>query len=171
MNSTVHTGVGRYQRLLAYEVEATRRALESLESVPEAGRKHTAFERAISVLAHVQLARNVWLSRLEGRPYEFPKDWFPIWTIGQTRLAAEEQDREWAEFLHSASEHDLGVTVGYTSSEGEAKVRVMDDILTHVFNHSTYHRGQVARLVHECGGARAVTDFITLAPLLDERGV
>jgi uncharacterized damage-inducible protein DinB len=168
MNSTVHTGVARYVRLLAYEAEATGRTLTSIEKVPAAGRKHAAFERAIAVLAHVQLARYVWLARLEGRPYENPKDWFPIWTIEQTRLAAEEQDREWSEFLHGLSDCDLGTTVGYTSSEGEAKVRVMDDILTHVFNHSTYHRGQVARLVHECGGTRAVTDFITLVPLLDE---
>jgi len=170
MNSTVHTGVSRYVRLLAYETEATRRTLASIEGVTEAGRKHAAFERAIAVLAHVQLARFVWLARLEGRPYEIPKDWFPIWTIEQTRLAAEEQDREWAELLHGLSDHDLGATIGYTSSEGEAKVRVTDDILTHVFNHSTYHRGQVARLVHECGGARAVTDFITLVPLLDQAG-
>lgn len=167
MNSTVHTGVSRFVRLLAYEVEAGRRALASLDSVPASGRQHACFERAIGVLSHVQLARFVWLARLEGRPYENPKDWFPVWTIEQTRLAAEEQDREWAEFLHSLSDHDLGTTVGYTSSEGEAKVRVMDDILTHVFNHSTYHRGQVARLVQECGGTRAVTDFITLVPLLD----
>ncbi|HYE61862.1 MAG TPA: DinB family protein [Phycisphaerales bacterium] len=168
MNSTVHTGVSRYGRLLAYEVEATRRALTSIESVPAEGRRHPGFERAIAVMSHVQLARFVWLARVEGRPYENPKDWFPVWTLEQTRLAAQEQDREWAEFLHALSDGDLGTTVGYTSSEGEAKVRVLDDILTHVFNHSTYHRGQVARLVQECGGARAVTDYITLVPLLDQ---
>ena len=36
----------------------------------------------------------------------------------------------------------------------------LDDILIHVFNHSTYHRGQVARLVTDAGGQRALTDYI-----------
>ena len=162
MNSTVHTGVGRYLRLLAYEALANRRALESLETVPEAARKSAGFARAMVLMPHTQLARFVWLARLEGRPYENPSDWFPIWTIEQTRLAAEEQDREWAEFLGGCAECDLAQTISYTSSEGEARVRVIDDVLTHVFNHSTYHRGQVARLVQECGGKRAVTDFISV---------
>jgi uncharacterized damage-inducible protein DinB len=166
MNATVHTGVGRYLRLLAYEAEANRRALDSLETVPEGARKGDAFARAMVVMAHNQLVRFVWLARLEGRPYENPSDWFPIWTIEQTRLAEAEQGREWAEYLGAIAECDLAQTISYTSSEGEARVRVIDDVLTHVFNHGTYHRGQLARLVHECGGKRAVTDFISLVDQL-----
>jgi uncharacterized damage-inducible protein DinB len=166
MHSTATTLVCRYQRLLAYEAMANQRALESLESVPGGNRKCPAFERAMVLIPHNQLARFVWLARLEGRPYDNPKDWFPIWTIEQTRLAMEEQDREWAEYLDGLADCDLHLTIGYTSSEGEARVRLIDDVLTHIFNHSTYHRGQLARLVHECGGKRAVTDFITLAPSL-----
>jgi uncharacterized damage-inducible protein DinB len=37
------------------------------------------------------------------------------------------------------------------------------EVLTHVFNHSTYHRGQIARIVHEQGGQRASTDFIAFS--------
>jgi uncharacterized damage-inducible protein DinB len=162
MNTTVRTGVGRYQRLLAYEAEANRRALDSLETVPDSARKSAAFARAMVLMPHMQLARFIWLARLEGRPYENPSDWFPFWTIEQTRLAEAEQNREWAEYLGGLSESDLTQTISYTTSEGEPRVRMIDDILTHVFNHSTYHRGQLARLVHECGGKRAVTDFITL---------
>jgi uncharacterized damage-inducible protein DinB len=162
MTATMNPCVVRYQRMLAYEGEANRRALDSLESVPEAARRSEAFDRAMLLMPHTQLARYVWLARLEGRPYEMPKDWFPIWTIEQTRLAEAEQDREWAEYFASLADCDLTQTISYTSSEGEQRVRVIDDVLIHVFNHSTYHRGQLARLVHECGGKRAVTDYIAV---------
>lgn len=155
-------GVARYRKLLAYEREANRRVLESLQSIPEAGRRHPGFERAMQLLPHNQLARSIWLARLEGRPYEIPKDWFPAWSLEQARIAEEEQDREWAEYLEGLSDSDLCKTLSYTSSEGLPYVRIVDDILIHVFNHSTYHRGQVARLVTECGGQRARTDYIVL---------
>jgi uncharacterized damage-inducible protein DinB len=116
----------------------------------------------MQLLPHNQLSRYVWLARLEGRPYECPKDWFPAWSLEQARMAEEEQNREWAEYLEALSDQDLPKPIGYTSSEGVPHVRIVDDILTHVFNHSTYHRGQLARLVTECGGQRARTDFIAL---------
>src|SRR5882724_9655980 len=157
--------MSRYKRLLAYEQEANRRVFESLESIPESGRQLPAFARAVSLLPHNQLARSIWLARLEGRPYEVPKDWFPAWNLDQARLAEDEQNREWAEYLAHLSEPDLSKPVGYTSSEGKPYVRLVDDILTHVFNHSTYHRGQIARLVTECGGKRAATDYIALVEI------
>jgi uncharacterized damage-inducible protein DinB len=165
---STNPGVSRYKRLLAYEQEANRRVFESLESVPEAGRRQASFERAMTLLPHNQLSRSIWLARLEGRPYEVPKEWFPAWSLEQARLAEEEQNREWEEFLGRLSDQDLPKPVSYTSSEGKPYVRMVDDILTHVFNHSTYHRGQVARLVTESGGKRASTDFIALADLVTQ---
>ena len=155
-------GVARYRKLLVYEAEANRRVFDSLGTVPERSRGHAAFERAMQLLPHNQLARCVWLARLEGRPYESPKDWFPAWSMEQARMAEEEQNREWAEYLEGLTDQDLPKTISYTSSEGHPYVRMVDDILTHVFNHSTYHRGQLARLVTECGGERAKTDYIAL---------
>lgn len=35
----------------------------------------------------------------------------------------------------------------YSNIKGEKFTSTLDDILIHVFNHSTYHRGQVALLV------------------------
>jgi uncharacterized damage-inducible protein DinB len=160
-------GVARYRKLLAYEREANRRVFASLESIPESGRSHPGFERAMQLLPHNQLSRFIWLARLEGRPYENPKDWFPAWSLEQARMAEDEQNREWAEYLEGVSDQDLPKPISYTSTEGQPYVRLVDDILTHVFNHSTYHRGQLARLITECGGERAKTDFIALvAPAL-----
>lgn len=37
---------------------------------------------------------------------------------------------------------------------------VVEDILTQLFGHSWYHRGQIALLVRACGGQPAETDFV-----------
>ena len=34
------------------------------------------------------------------------------------------------------------------------------DVLAHLFMHASYHRGQIARLVAECGGEVEATDYI-----------
>src|SRR5690242_4584102 len=94
---SANPGVTRYRRLLAYEQEANRLAILSLESIPEAGRRHPGYQRAAQLLPHNQLSRLIWLARLEGRPYEAPKDWFPAWSLEQTRMAMDEQHREWLE--------------------------------------------------------------------------
>ncbi|WP_379084396.1 DinB family protein [Pedobacter sp. UC225_65] len=39
---------------------------------------------------------------------------------------------------------------------------IVKDILFHVFNHSTYHRAQIATLFKESGITPPVTDFIIL---------
>jgi uncharacterized damage-inducible protein DinB len=163
--TTTSHGVDRYRRLLAYESEANARALASLETVPAGNRASAAYLRGVQVMTHNQLCRLVWLARLEGRPSDCPSDWFPVWTVDQTRVAAEEQDREWAEYLASICDSDLSKQVSYTSSEGVQYVSGVEDILTHIFNHSTYHRGQLARIVTECGGQRANTDYIAFTRL------
>ncbi len=52
---------------------------------------------------------------------------------------------------------------GYKSMDGKPGASVTDDIITQVFNHSSYHRGQVAMLIAQAGGERPVTDYIFLA--------
>ncbi len=154
--------IDRYRRLQVYETEANRRALDSLLTVPDEQRSSRGYARAVQLLPHVHLARRVWLARLVPRPYEMPADWFPSWSLDETRAYAADADRDWSVYLTALTDATLAREVRYTSSEGQSFASLVEDVLIHVYNHSTYHRGQVARLVSECGGKRAVTDFIAL---------
>jgi uncharacterized damage-inducible protein DinB len=44
-----------------------------------------------------------------------------------------------------------------------AHIVVVRDILMHAVNHSTYHRGQVARLLRQLGAAAPETDFVVFS--------
>lgn len=153
--------IEHFRTMQRYEAWANKATLDSMESVPAGARSGMQFTRALQVMAHNQLARSVWLARVEGR-VEKVADWFPAWTIEQTRARAAELDRLWSALLETAADADMTRQVSYHSSEGVAYRSTLLEVLTHVYNHSTYHRGQVARLVSEAGGRRASTDFIAM---------
>ena len=50
--------------------------------------------------------------------------------------------------------------VHYTNTNGQAFDNSVRDILFNVINHSTYHRGQIAREFREYGPEPLVTDYI-----------
>lgn len=150
-----------FRAMQKYEAWANKATLDSMESVPASARGSTQFTRALQVMAHNQLARAVWLARLEGRS-EKVADWFPAWPVEQTRARAAELDQAWSALVERTGDADLARSVAYSSSEGVAYRSTVHEVLTHVYNHSTYHRGQVARLVTEAGGRRASTDFIAM---------
>ncbi|MBL8757275.1 MAG: DinB family protein [Phycisphaerae bacterium] len=150
-----------HRSMLAYEREASRRVLGALVSVPADRRGDPPFVRARGILSHVQLARRMWLSRLGAiaKP-----EWvmFPDWPLDKLDAEMTDLDRLWANYLEPLREAELSNQVRYASTEGVAYVSTIHEILTHVHNHSTYHRGQVAMLLAQVGGQRAVTDFIAL---------
>lgn len=154
------TRLERFGGLLAYETWATNLAMGSIESVPPERRSHPQFARALRIASHIQVARHVWLERLHGRPAGAGIDFFPAWDAPRVRREGVELDGRWSGFLGRQREQDLDSEIHYTSSEGARYAGRVEDILTHVINHATYHRGQIASLVTECGGLRATTDFI-----------
>lgn len=162
MSGSQTGATARYLRLLASEREANRRVIGSIETVPVIKHRDPNYDRARSLIPHNTIARQVWLWRIQGTPYENPTNWFPVWDKETLRAKLHEVDSAWESFLSTLKEADLAREVFYSSSEGQMYSSTVDDILIHVFNHSTYHRGQVARIVHELGGQRASTDYIAL---------
>ncbi|MEK6701783.1 MAG: DinB family protein [Planctomycetota bacterium] len=144
-----------------YETWASSLTIDSIDTVPQSARNSPQFLRAIQVMAHIQIARRVWLARLKNEAWRVD-DWFPAWPIADSRREALELDNAWSSFLASLSGADLSMACRYTSSEGVRYESSISDIIAHVLNHSTYHRGQIARLVSEAGGRRAGTDLIAM---------
>jgi uncharacterized damage-inducible protein DinB len=50
-----------------------------------------------------------------------------------------------------------------TDMSGKSYGRRLGDMLVHVANHATYHRGQVATMTRQVGGTPVSTDFIRFA--------
>ncbi|MBX3358521.1 MAG: DinB family protein [Phycisphaeraceae bacterium] len=145
--------------------QSLRSAKSSLESGPGgAASEAPSLVKAVQIWAHTQLARRLWLSRLgRAEAPSFDQGWFPVWSLGATIKECEALDAMWAAGVGALDEAGLDTVAAYTTTEGHPASSSVRDILAHVVNHSTYHRGQIARLVAECGGTVAATDFILFA--------
>lgn len=155
-----------HRRAFEYELWATRRTVVSLERsrglIEASGRaSHAApFTRAAEIFAHVQAARRVWLSRLAPRMTGPPESIFPVITLEESVREADALGPLWGEFLSELTEEGLDERVVYTSTDGGVFSNTVAEVLGHVVNHSSYHRGQIAMLVATTGAEPAVTDWI-----------
>jgi uncharacterized damage-inducible protein DinB len=156
-------------RLFEYETACTAKVIESLWGAKRAveaggGRALPALQKALSIFAHIQVARRLWLSRVDrtGRvePPPMTEGFFPVWPLDEAAAEAQRLDELWLEFVRGVDAVGLDRRVAYRTTEGKDAAAGLHDLLTHVVNHSSYHRGQIARFVAECGGDAAVTDYI-----------
>lgn len=152
--------VDRFQRWHEYEKDAHARTIHSLESVPPQGQGSPEFRKAVQVLAHIAAARRIWLGRLGVIPLTqaslFPENPDLARTVADLR----EIEARWTDCLAQLDDERLAETFEYQSLDSGRFRNRIEDILTQLFGHSWYHRGQIAMLVKAVGGEPAVTDFI-----------
>jgi uncharacterized damage-inducible protein DinB len=156
------TLANRYRRWFEYEKDAHAKVLASLHSVPESQRSTSACEKAVTLLAHIMQARRVWLFRfgvLDQGPG--PKDFFPTGlTLNDLAARLREIEALWSSYLQKLDDRELARVFEYQSLDGPRYRNTIEDILTQLFGHSWYHRGQIASLVRAAGGEPAITDFV-----------
>lgn len=125
--------------LFEYEKLATGRVLDTMNKL------HAEDEKCTEWMAHILLAQLIWYSRL----IDEVSDTTP-WdkrTFDDCLEMFEDMTRLWANYCSELDEKKLQQTISYKNTKGESFENSIKDILTHVINHSTYHRGQIiARL-------------------------
>jgi len=141
-----------FHRQLEYDAWANREVLLSLKALSEPPAD------GVRLLNHVIAAEHVWLSRLEGTAPPFAV--WPEIPLAQCEQELQQLHRDYRAYFERALPRDLDRVVTYKNSKGEDWTSRIDDILTHVFLHSTYHRGQIALQMRKVGHAPAYTDFI-----------
>jgi uncharacterized damage-inducible protein DinB len=150
----------QFRRWFEYEKDSHAKAFSSLAAVPEGLRSASVFQQAASLLAHISAARELWLHRL-GVGSAIPGEFFPeVDSLAdlETRLKATE--RAWSNYLDGLDDSGLARVFEYRSQEGEWYRNTIQDVLTQLFGHSLYHRGQIAVLIRSLGCEPAATDFI-----------
>ena len=149
--------------LFAYNRWANQRAVESAEALSpeELGRAvGGSFGSVLGTLTHLYSAEWVWNERLHGvSPGGLPDDpanatlegLRPKWLTVEKALEA---------YVAAVTPASLAATISYRSVRGDPFTRLVGDVLVHVVNHSTYHRGQVATLVRQLGTNPLPTDYL-----------
>lgn len=141
-----------FYQLLNYDEWANK---EMIDSFRRAGNPPA---RSVKLLAHVVSAEYVWLTRLTTQPQPFQV--WPEFNVEECATRVSEIASLWKSYFDQQLPTVLELDVRYTNSKGESWNSTVRDILTHVFMHSAYHRGQIAADMREHGHTPAYTDFI-----------
>ena len=135
------------RRLARYNEWANRRLHAACRALPpeEYHRPRPAFFGSIhGTLSHLLVGDRLWLDRLAGRPPRHARlDEQPWATLDELDAARRAGDDEIAAAVAGLTEADLRRELHYATTSGQPQVTPVADVLLHVFNHQTHHRGQV----------------------------
>ncbi len=113
-----------------------------------------------ATLVHMYGADWVWLERLHGRSPRALPDGDDLATLDALRnkWIGVEDARD--AYLATLTPGRLADSLSYTAFDGTSFTRRLDEVLFHMVNHGTYHRGQIATLVRQLGKKAISTDFL-----------
>ena len=152
--------IEQYRRWFDYEKDSHAKVLDSLLSVGARLTVRPEFQKAVDLLAHVAAARWLWLHRLgvlaNGPPNVFPKGV----KVTDLETALSEMHDTWSAYLATLSAPQIERSFEYQSLEGATYRNRVRDILTQLYGHSLYHRGQIALLLRSIGAQPAETDLV-----------
>ncbi|MED4585885.1 DinB family protein [Brevibacillus choshinensis] len=154
-------------RLYKYNVWANERVFQRLQEVPREVCEQeiqSVFPTIMQTLKHILLTDHVWLLAMKGDTYE---------NVGKTvgRLS-QELEGKGLDGIHAGfidvskkfkdffSQIDLNATAPYSHPTMGTIHAPYSDIIQHVVNHGTYHRGNISAMLRQLGHAGASHDYI-----------
>jgi len=111
-------------------------------------------ERVIQLINHILSAHRVWNARILSEPPVHPWEMHPF----EELIGINSKNHQ--KTLQILENFNLEELISYQNTNGAEFQNKLEDILFHVVNHGTYHRGQIALLFRESGLTPMVSDFI-----------
>jgi len=151
------------RRLYEFNAWADRRTLESCAVLtPEQFTQDmkSSFHSVRDTLVHILGAEWIWLERWDGRsPTALP--WAPNFTDYESvRARWQEVERDLRQFVGELTQADLDRVLERRTMAGGVYTQPLWEMMQHVVNHGSYHRGQVATMLRQLGAQPAVEDLI-----------
>lgn len=110
---------------------------------------------ATRLFSHILDAHRIWNNRIDPREPDFG-----VWEILPPEKYTEINEVNYAHTLRILETFDPGETCAYKNSKGGEFTNVIKDILFHIVNHSTHHRGQIASELRSNGREPLASDYI-----------
>ena len=151
------------RRLLDYTVWANRRVVRAAATLtPDEFRRDLGSSHGgvRGTLAHMLWAEWLWLERFKGVSPTTRMDESEFKDVVALRERWKALERHRESWLSALPPSGAGETVRYRTTEGKSHAAPLWQLVQHVTNHASYHRGQVVTLLRLLGARPAATDMV-----------
>ena len=148
--------------LLNYNRWAKEKLIVSLEQVTQEDFEkdmHSSHGGIRGTLLHILFAVNAWSSRLKGEAM-VPLDNASLMTVNDFKIEWNRLEEKLMGLVDVLSEEDLRSRFEYQDTKGNRYSQPKMWALQQLFNHFTYHRGQIVAMQRQLGYKPANTDLI-----------
>ncbi len=122
-----------FNQLFDYNFFCNKRLIElssEAENVPE---------KSVQLFSHILNAHHIWNARILGEGSKFD-----VWQIHAIQDWGDiHYENQRSSFDITSHAEDFERRIDYENTEGRLFTNTLQDILFHIINHSTHHRGQI----------------------------
>jgi uncharacterized damage-inducible protein DinB len=151
----------------AYNVWANQRIIDCISNLTDDQIRreiNSSYKSIYTTLVHLWDAESIWWQRIKlQEQVDVPGTNFngSVLELGNNLL---KQSKQWKEWVDLATDAALEHEFIYRNSKKEQFKQPVSEVLIHLFNHQTYHRGQLITMFRQVGlGVIPNTDFINFS--------
>ena len=142
------------QQYAAYNIWAHKKMIHTINQLPESiihKEILSSFPSVYKTMLHLWDVEAIWWQRLKlAERVQWPSKSFEggISEINDSLIIA---SQEWDQWIRMSNDIQLKHVFAYQNSKKEQFKQPVYEMLLHLFNHQTYHRGQLVTMLHELG--------------------
>lgn len=147
-----------------YEYWANERLFQVIRTLTEEQQQQeivSSFSSVHKTCLHVWDATSIWWQRVhKAEEIVVPSLSFHP-TMNEIENGLLQQNTQWIDWVRSANDAELTYVLPYRNMKGDAFEQEVKEIILHINNHGTYHRGQLVTMLRQLGVEKIPqTDYI-----------
>ncbi|MEM8845847.1 MAG: DinB family protein [Bacteroidota bacterium] len=124
---------GFLQQLFDYNFYCNKQLIEQFAQMDKVPKK------SVELFNHILNSHHIWNQRILGKTAEFE-----VWQKHKSKQWSDiHYENQRTSFEIITNTEDFTKRIDYTTTEGRAYANELKDMLFHIINHSTHHRGQI----------------------------
>jgi uncharacterized damage-inducible protein DinB len=149
--------------LTRYNAWANEMIFKAVAALPEGEAvkpRRSVFRNIVHTLNHNYVIDRIFQCHLEGREHGYTaRNTADHPPLDELWRAQQEIDRWYVDFFDRIGQEGLEQAIPFTFVGGGEGLMARREILQHLVNHTTYHRGFVAQMMYDAGVRPPTTDL------------